>query len=285
MNRFGIITNLEKDADLSVTKKLLEEFQKYDVKPILPLQVASKLKYSCIDHSIDEIYKNSDMVIVLGGDGTLLNTARKCAPFDKPVLGINLGNLGFLTEIESSMIPVTVERLLKGEFTLERRMMIEATIDKQPIPQEPYIALNDIGITRSAFSRIIRLELYVNYEYVDAFPADGLIISTPTGSTAYNLSAGGPIVHPTIEQMIITPICPHTLYARSFVVGSNDEIQIKIANDYSHDVVLTIDGQVGYDLKKDDIVSIKKSKYSTTLVRLFERSFYEILRAKIYKVR
>lgn len=285
MYKYAIIANKEKDIDFYYTKKLLQEFKSHQLEVVLLAEIAKQIGHPLAVSSLDELYTVSDFIIVLGGDGTLLNTARQCSVYNKPVLGINLGNLGFLVEAEVTMIEDVVRKLANQDYSLEERMMIQAQILRDAGDSKPYVALNDIVITRSSFSRIISLELYVNNEFVDAFPADGLIISTPTGSTAYNLSAGGPIVHPSIEQMIITPICPHTLYSRPIVVGGNDEITLKVHHDEHRDIVLTIDGQKGYTLNKGDIIRIGKSLVKTTLIRLYHRSFYEILRSKMRRNR
>lgn len=281
MDKIGIIPNIDKDIDFYMTKQFVNWICENKCTPLISEQVATAI--GCEQYSIDlnNIYSLSDFLIVLGGDGTLLSVARNAALHNTPILGVNLGTLGFLTDVEKSEAKSVFEKVLIGDYSLEKRMMLEATILTQSTAHETFLGLNDICITRGAFSRIITMKIYINDEFVDIFPADGIIIATPTGSTAYNLSAGGPILVPDAEMMVITPICPHTLYSRSFVVSGNDNIKVEISEIASNDVMLNLDGQIGTILKGKDIVSIKKSKYYTTIMKTNKLGFYKILRKKI----
>ncbi len=285
MKKVGIIPNLDKDIDLVTTKQLVQWIHSKQWIPLMTEPIADKLNHLYPHSTAEEIYSAADFLIVLGGDGTLLGVSRHAALHDTPVMGVNLGTLGFLTEVEKAGMISALECLFTGNYSIQKRMMLEASILTQSTIHDTFIALNDVGITRGSFSRIIDLHIYINDQFVDVFPADGIIISTPTGSTAYNLSAGGPILNPTSEMMVITPICPHTLYARSFVVSGDDTIKILIGQNTSHDILLTMDGQIGHPLRNKDIILIRKSKYYTSLIKTSNTNFYDILRKKIAGVR
>lgn len=280
MSRIGIIPNLSKDSNLYLTESIVKWLLENNQEVLINNGIALKLGKPELGSKNEDIYMNSDFIIVLGGDGTLLNIARQSAYYDVPLFGINLGHLGFLTEVEAEEMYPALEKLIKGEYEIEKRMMLEATVETDNIEKEKSIALNDIGITKGSFSRIIRLGIFINDDFVDLYSADGVVISSPTGSTAYSLSAGGPIVSPDVEVMIITPICPHILHSRSIVVSNNDEVKVEICNN-NNEVMLTIDGQQGYKLKAGDIVTVRQAKCYTNLIKLRDRNFFQVLRKKI----
>lgn len=281
MKKISVVPNIEKDKDLSNTKKVIDLLEKYDKEIVLSEQIANTLglkKYAC-DQSA--LYKGSDLLVVLGGDGTLLNGARHAAPFDVPILGINLGHLGFLVELENDNLEQFFIKLFEGDYTIDHRMMIEGTLSRNSMPLDTFVALNDIGITRGSFSRIITLQVFVDGHFVDDYTADGIIVSTPTGSTAYSLSAGGPIVHPNMNLIMLTPVCPHTLHSRSFIVPEDKVICIHIDGAYNHDSMITVDGQKGYKLQHKDVITVKKAPFVTKLIRINNRNFYDVLRIKL----
>lgn len=286
MNRFLIITNREKDSNFLVTKRIVAYIQKAG-KEAVQSTVSSVQDNSCL--TMD--YKNIDCAIVLGGDGTIIQTANDLMSFGIPILGVNLGTLGFLAEIEEHHIEEALDRLFRDDYRLEDRIMIEGEIiynPQRPVSEERFTgyALNDIVITRKGFSRIINLGIYVNDELVDNFLGDGVIISTPTGSTAYNLSAGGPIIFPKASVMVITPICPHSLSPRSVVVSAEDTIKIivgKSKKTQEAEAIVTYDGNKVIDLGTDDTILVKKAKYSTQLIKLNSTGINEILRSKLGK--
>jgi len=280
LSRIGIIPNLSKDSNLYLTESIVKWLLDNNQEVLINNGIALKLGKPELGSKNEDIYMNSDFIIVLGGDGTLLNIARQSACYDVPLFGINLGHLGFLTEVEAEEMFPALEKLIKGEYEIEKRMMLEATVETDNIEKERSVALNDIGITKGPFSRIIRLGIYINDNFVDLYSADGVVISSPTGSTAYSLSAGGPIVSPDVEVMIITPICPHILHSRSIVVSNNDEVKVEICNNNT-EVMLTIDGQQGYKLKAGDIVTVRQAKCYTNLIKLRDRNFFQVLRKKI----
>ncbi|MGI6113581.1 MAG: NAD(+)/NADH kinase [Mahellales bacterium] len=278
----GVIPNLEKDNDLLLTKELINYLQSRDIDVLIPQSIKDthfhniKVGTSNTSH----IYKDSDIIIVLGGDGTLLNVARHVVPHETPLLGINLGHLGFLTEVEVKEVKDAIDRLISNDYTLEKRMMLEAVVIRNNIEMENYYALNDIGIAKGSFSRIIHLKTYIGNSLVDIFPADGIIISSPTGSTAYSLSAGGPVISPTMECLLITPICPHTLNTRPIVISPSENVRVEVLDNFN-DIIVTIDGQQGVQLNNGDVVLIKKSSVYTNLIKLSRRSFYSLLRNKL----
>jgi len=227
-------------------------------------------------------WSEKEVVIVLGGDGTLLSVARSIAHTGIPILGVNLGQVGFLTEMEVDDLTEYLPKLFKGEFYLEERMMLEAWVWRTEKNRAYFYGLNDIVVTKGAFSRMIKLETFVNDQYIDTFPADGVIISTPTGSTAYSLSAGGPIVYPQAPVLLITPICPHTFFARPMVIDGNDVVKIVVHSQWG-EVMLTIDGQHGFKLEQNDCIIVKRANAQTKLVKLKKKSFFEVLREKLHE--
>ena len=222
----------------------------------------------------------TDVLVVLGGDGSLLAAARLAAPLGVPILGVNLGHLGFLSEVEEDNVFQAIETVAAGSFRIEQRMMLDACVQRGGRQVGSYTGLNDAVINKSGFSRMITLDIMVGSEYVQTVPADGVIVSTPTGSTAYSLSAGGPIVNPLFECLIITPICPHTLYSRSQIIAGDEEVRVVLSSS-GRDTVLTVDGQVGHSLRAGDEVRVRKSVHTARFVRLRDHSFYKILREKL----
>jgi len=285
MKRIGLLPNVEKDIGLVNTAMILDWLEKKNCTINLLEVPAQLLQRSDLAKNENQLYRDSDFIVVLGGDGTFLGAARNAALYDTPILGINLGTLGFLAEVEKRSSLEALQKVLNGEYNIEKRMMLEASVYDCHNDERKFICLNDIGITRGSLSRIIDLKIFINDNFVDDYPADGIIISTPTGSTGYNLSAGGPILDPNTNMMVITPICPHSLYARSIVVSDGDIIKVQIGENFGCDVILTIDGQMGYHLKSNDIVTIQKSKYQTSLIKTSNYSFFDILRKKIVGTR
>jgi NAD+ kinase len=220
-------------------------------------------------------------VVVLGGDGTLLGAARKVGRFGVPILGVNLGGLGFLTGIPLNRLYSVVSLLLEGKLQVEDRIMLDAKIVRKGEKIHPVQVLNDMVINKGTLARIIDLDVSINGEFLTTFRADGLIVSTPTGSTAYNLSAGGPILYPTMQSFILTPICPFTLTNRPILLPETAVIEIRLGKESEEQVVLTFDGQVGLDFRYGDHVIIQKSKESIKLFKPPNYSFFNILRTKL----
>ena len=223
---------------------------------------------------------NADLIVVLGGDGTMISTARMIGDADVLVLGINYGSLGYLTDFRIEEMFPALESIVEGRYEIDRRVMLEAEHWRGDEKLVTGRVLNDVVINKSALARIIGIEVKLNGLYVNSFRADGLIVSTPTGSTAYNLSAGGPIVYPSMNAVVLTPICPFTLTNRPIVVPDQAEIELKLENE-NEGVVLSLDGQTGYSMKAADRVVIRKSKTTFNLVQPANRNYFDVLRDKL----
>jgi len=220
-----------------------------------------------------------DLLLVLGGDGTLLSMARLVGDLGVPILGVNLGGLGFLTALTKEELFPALEAFLADGLVIEERVMLAAQVWRHGERLSEYVALNDVVITKSAMSRIINLAVSVDGQFATAYRADGLIISTPTGSTAYCLSAGGPIVFPTMPAVVLTPICSHTLTNRPIVLPADQRIEVTLQSD--QDVMLTLDGQVGFALKEADVVAVYQATARTRLLRFPQKHFFSVLRTKL----
>jgi NAD+ kinase len=230
----------------------------------------------------EEILEQAEMVVVLGGDGTLLSVARLFYGKEIPILGINLGSLGFLTAVTVEELYPELERCLKGTHHTSQRMMLEVTVLREGKPIEKCPVLNEIVINRlGVLARIVNLKTKIDHHILTNFKADGLIVSTPTGSTGYSMSAGGPVIHPQVGCIVITPICPHTLSNRPIVVTDESIISITVASSLDDKVYLTLDGQVGVDLLEGDTVEVRKAPSSTNLAVPQNQDYFEILRRKL----
>jgi NAD+ kinase len=228
----------------------------------------------------DKLAASVDLVLVLGGDGTMIATARMIGDEEVPVLGVNYGSLGYLTEFRIEELYDALEMILADNFRLEKRVMLAVELQRGADVITRNRVLNDVVINKSALARIIEIEAYLNSQFVSSFRADGLIVSTPTGSTAYNLSAGGPIIFPSMNAVVVTPICPFTLSNRPLVVPDDAVIELLMKTD-QEDVSLTLDGQVGFPLKVNDRVVIRKSRTTFDLIQPSNRNYFDVLRDKL----
>lgn len=280
MKRIALMPNLERDPGLIYTKKLLtllagrEVFVSRDFSELLSGDVVFVPPSRLFNKSID-------LVIALGGDGTLLEAARKAAVCQIPVMGINLGHLGFLAEVEKHEIESCLHDLLIGEYSIENRMMLRAVITRPGGKTVTFDALNDIVVSRGKSTRLIDVNLYIDNQFVDDYKADGMIVATPTGSTAYSMSAGGPILDPTARSFVLTPICPHKLYARTIVVPDTREITMTIRNDIPRSVVVSCDGQVSTPFSEGDVLTLTRSEHTARLINLHGDRFYRVLQHKL----
>ena len=233
--------------------------------------------------SRDEMPAMVDLVVVLGGDGTLLAMADRIArgPRDVPILGVNFGSLGFLTEITRPELFTALADVLEGRASLDERMMLHAHVQRVDGTTDDTSVLNDVVFTRTALSRIIDLSVSVGDQFVTNVKADGLIVASPTGSTAYNLAAGGPIVHPAMDAFILTPIAPHTLSNRPIVVPAHRDVRVAVSTDNGGEVYVTLDGQTGFPLRTGDDVIIRRAARHVKLVRATTRTYFEVLRQKL----
>lgn len=278
MDKFCIIVNKDRDEHLKLTGRVQD------------FLAAEGKTFAVRTESLDEadaawepIPRDVECVIVLGGDGTMIRAANRLKEYDVPVLGINAGTLGYLTGVEANDAESGLKRLCQGDFRVQTRMMLDACINDVYADT----VLNEVAVTRSGVSRMIQMAVYVNGELLDMVTGDGLLISTPTGSTGYNLSAGGAIVTPEAQLVLITPICPHSLSSREIVTSAADEITVEIRQGRrSPDVnaVVTFDGREAIELKPNDKIVVKHSAYTTKLVQLDERTFFEVLRSKLGSV-
>jgi NAD+ kinase len=228
----------------------------------------------------EEFQEKADLIVVLGGDGTMISTARLLGEREIPVLGINYGSLGYLTDFRIEEMFPALENILAGHYAIDRRVMLDIEHRRGAQTLAAGRVLNDIVINKSVLARIIEIEVKLNEQYVNSFRADGLIVATPTGSTAYSLSAGGPIVYPTMNAVVLTPICPFTLTNRPIVVPDTAEISLRLMNE-NEGVVLTLDGQVGYRMETGDCAVIRKSAASFNLVQPPNRNYFDVLRNKL----
>lgn len=278
----GLFVNDKRDKDLQVTRRVLECLNRYGMTPLLTKPVAATLG---LDGGLEEaeVFERSSFVISLGGDGTLLSAARAAYRYDVPVFGVNLGTVGFLAEVEINDIDNALQRLANRDYTLITRMVLSACVSRNDNCVYEGIALNDVVVSRGGLSRLIRLKVFVDNQFIDSFPGDGVIVSTPTGSTAYTLSAGGPIVQPDMRMMITSPICPHILYSRSFITSPDRTLTIRINDDYPDSAYVTLDGQEGFRAEAGDVITVKCMDKGVPFVSIYERNFYDVLRAKIHR--
>lgn len=279
IKKVGIIANIEKENIAGFAGALKKWLEDRSIKVSLEANIAAAIGGSG-GFKLEDLASKVDLIAVLGGDGTMLRTARYVAQHPVPIVGINMGTFGYLTEVNLNETYVALELILKGDFLTEKRMMLDVKIRRGKKIIGSGIVLNDVVINRGNLSRIVELETVINNQYLTTYKSDGLIISTPTGSTAYSLSAGGPIVFPGKDLIIINPICPHTLTNRPIIFPENSDLQITLWSKESGATV-TLDGQESYRISSGDVMTIRKSKHYTRLVLSPHRSYGEILRSKL----
>ncbi len=280
--KIGIMPHTGKKLALELTKKTVNYLEAKSIIPWIDGESAALIQRNDLAQTESGI-KNLDVMVVLGGDGTLLRAARTMSDYNVPILGVNVGHLGFLTELEADKIEAALDMIISKNYTLDERMFIECKVIRNKRLAASYRALNDVVITRGTFARIIQLSTYVDSQHVVDYQADGIIIATPTGSTAYSLSAGGPIVEPSLDCLIITPICPHTLAARSFVVRHDSVVEVKVEANHE-DMMLTIDGQISFPLQSYDLIEVVQSTIKAKFVKLHQRSFFTILNNRMKSI-
>jgi NAD+ kinase len=230
--------------------------------------------------SMEELGRQADLAVVLGGDGTMLNIARSLHVHGVPLVGINQGHLGFLTDVSVDTMLETMDEILRGEYTSEDRFLLSITIRRQGENVFEACAFNDAVVSKGETARLIELEVFVDGQFVYSQRSDGLIVATPTGSTAYALSSGGPILHPTLEAVVLVPICPHTLSNRPIAVNSESTVEILVL--HAADARVHFDGQQHFDLKENDWVIVRRSKHTIRLLHPFGHSYYDMLRQKLH---
>jgi len=276
----GIISRPRRSNISVVVPPLLEWLKERGIRTIYDEETASSLDDTSNGLSRERVAAESEILLVLGGDGTLLAAARLAAPNGVPILPINMGSLGFLTSFTLEELYPALEETLAGRSSVSERVMLHVDLERAGKVIEHQRVLNEAVINKGALARMIEVELLIEKEFVCRYRADGLIVATPTGSTAYSLSAGGPIVHPTVESFVITPICPHTLTDRPVVVRDSCCIDLKLSGD-TDSVFLTLDGQKGIPLQASDCVRITRAKEVLKLIQPPKKSYFEILRNKL----
>ena len=285
ITRVGLVAKNDLQAAAGVLAELAGWLEARDVQAVFETDTArlAGVPADRPTHSRDEIPGSCDLVVVLGGDGTLIGMAGRIARSgaNVPILGVNFGSLGFLTEITLPELYEALESALSGRASVEERGMLTARTVRGTHAFAEHTVLNDIVITRGAMSRIIEMAVSVGDEPVMRFRADGLLIATPTGSTAYNMAAGGPIVHPAVDAILLTPIAPHTLSNRPIVIPAKSEVHVRPIADGNSEVFVTFDGQSGFPLQADDMVSIRRAAQSLRIVKSANRTYFELLREKL----
>ena len=277
MNNFFIIANKQKDINLEITEQIRHHISRLGA-------VCNIYDQYDRDVSSIDIPEETQCILVIGGDGTILAAARMLVGSNIPLLGINLGTLGFLADVNLADLSKTLDLLLQDQYQVENRIMLTAEVYKQGKKAATYIALNDFNINRFGASRVIGLKVGINGSVIDRYRADGVIVCTPTGSTGYNLSAGGPIINPTCKNFVITPICPHSLTARSIVLAKEDIVTVEveqIRSNIKEEAIISFDGREGLSIFPGDQVKIYKSQEVTPFIKATEVSFVQILKEKL----
>lgn len=278
----GIFPNTNKKNVRSVLDWIVRYFKEKKIQVLMPETVAQVLNYPDLSATIEFIKDRTDLAITLGGDGTLLSTIREIAPAGIPAVGINMGQLGFLTQVELPLIECALEKIINGDYCVEKRVMLDALVVRNSDVIYVSSAVNDVVVTKAGFSRMIKLRLLIGGELVADYWADGLITATPTGSTGYSMSAGGPIVNPELDIMLLTPICPHTLHARPMIVSADEEVTVNLPL-AQEDIVLTVDGQVIQKLMPGDEVRVRRSASQAQFLRFNDKNYYRSLRMKLWQ--
>lgn len=278
--KIAIIPNADKPEAISCARQIADYLNDKGAVIILPMHTAWEEKcnnYKYID-TYEAIFEECDCAVTVGGDGTIIHSARYAAMASKPIVGVNLGRLGYVAEIEPSEINA-LSRLLTGEYITKERMMLDVSVIHKDGRSESYLAVNDAVISRGSLSCIIDLDVYTNDEKICNYRADGLLFSTPTGSTAYALSAGGPVIDPYLSLIELTPVCPHSLTARTVVFSEDTVLSVKCNT--PDETYLTVDGQVSVKLQSDDVVRVGKSKYKLPVNVFKEKNFYKVADEKL----
>ena len=278
IKNIGLVLKNIEEINTATVEKVWDILSCHGIKVYLEEKYSEYIKLPMVFTKKEEMYEKADVILSLGGDGTLIAAARNCAKYNKPIMGINLGHLGFLSEMEMDELQ-GLNKLLSGEYTIDERMMITCEFTDTEDCHHSYNCLNDIIISRGSYPRMIDINLEINNEMVENYTADGLIIATPTGSTAYSLAAGGPVVEPSVKVMMVTPICPHSLNNRAILVSDERVLEITVNEKYNKKVFVSPDGQDSIEIKGS--IMVRKSPYTTKLIRINNKSFYSILNNKI----
>ncbi len=278
--RFGLYANFERPDASRTVNFIIEWCQSNGHEAFFCEQIATRIPEKAVTIPCDDLTSHADIVISLGGDGTILATARTLGKSEIPILGINLGSLGFLTQLTPDNLENRLARVVNGSFKIEKRMVMSTQVivgDKMALP----FALNDVVIDKGSISRVINLSLYADGEYISSYTADGMIIATPTGSTAYSLAVGGPILKPTMNALIVSPISAFSLTSRPLVFPAETILEVRIRSEHGN-ALLTIDGQVATQFAPQGTIQVSKAAHSVRFIRFTEDSFFDILRSKLH---
>jgi NAD+ kinase len=279
MDRIGILTKPKFPEIQPILKNLVAWLRERDKEVILDGKTATLIGEPAT-YQKTQIAILSDLIVVMGGDGTMLNAARLVEEQGVPILGVNMGGLGFLTEVTIDQIYPTLERVFAKEFYLDERMMLRARMHRHGEHVAHATVLNDVVVSKGTLARMVEIQITVDGRLVTSLRGDGLIVSTPTGSTAYSLSAGGPIIHPSLQAVILTPICPHTLTHRPLLIPSTASLEVTLTSK-DEGAMTTFDGQVGVAMTQGDTVVIGTYDHRTKLIRFHDRTYYDVLRRKL----
>ena len=279
MKKIGIVVKPHTSIGKDILEKLLRYLAKKGKEVVMEQDTAALVGQSSQVRK-SEIPGLVDMIIVLGGDGTLLSVSRLVEDRNVPILGVNLGGLGFLTEVTLEEIYPTLDKVFQEDFVTDDRLILKAYVHRQGERVAQSAALNDVVVSKGTLARMIKLEIFIDGQFVTSLRGDGLIVATPTGSTAYSLSAGGPIIYPSVDAIILTPISPHTLTNRPIAVPTKAKVEV-IVKTREEGTTVTFDGQVGFSLRQNDTVEISSSENKAKLIRSPSRNHFEVLRRKL----
>lgn len=283
MKKVAILPNVSKAIWLESTLRLIESIRDFDVEIVMQDKLQEQLPADApvTFLTMNQLFAYADMAVTLGGDGTILRIAKQAAMNNVPLIGVNIGHLGYLAELELGDEADVFDKLFNGEYTVDQRMMLNVELLRNNQLMESEMILNEAFVSKSQLGKMVHTDIYVDDMFMNSYWGDGVIVSTPTGSTAYSLSAGGPILEPQTEGMIITPIAAHTLSARPIVINAKKEISILYRDLEDKEAFVVCDGERQMAIRQDDVVKIKKAPYRLTLLRVKNRGFYDVLRTKL----
>lgn len=279
--KIAVVVNMSKQKAVDCAKEVSILLLGHNAEVFMLSECMPSFKGIQISYfdTIDKLFENSDMAVTVGGDGTIIHAAKYAATFNVPLIGVNVGRLGFAADVEPDEIS-KLTRLLDGKYTTEDRILLDVEVIKNDVSKH-FLAVNDAVIARGQLSKIVDLQLSLDGEEISKYRADGLLFATPTGSTAYSLSAGGPIIAPQMECILMTPVCPHSLFSRSVLFSSSSSLSVGVDIPAECSCILTIDGEKNVDILADDKVIIKKSDLKLKFVSLHKRNFYRLLNEKL----
>lgn len=279
--KLAIIPNSNKIKAIEYAKEIIEYLSDFNCDFSIPDEFENKLSADRVTYFPNhyQTVKNADIVIAIGGDATIIHAAKHAAEMSKPVLGVNFGRVGFVANLEPRDLHL-LSKLFDGDYQIDERMMLDITIESNGKISE-YCTLNDVTISRGALSRMVELDVDLNGEFISTYRADGLLLSTPTGSTAYSLSAGGPVIEPHMKCILLTPICPHSLFSRSVLFSDDSVVKVTPHNELKSDLYVTMDGNISVKLESKDVVTVKKSESTANFIKLTNKNFYRILNDKL----